>query len=140
MKKLTLIYIITLFLSLASCTQYHGHIDWFGTWRVESVTVDGDAAPDYAPPYMFWKFQSGIIQIVFPDDFEHTSTFCYGTWKEADNQLTVHFDWNLGTPPSFTYLDEVATLDIIKLSSSEIRLRYVNSGGHDVAYVLKKWG
>lgn len=135
------LYIMAIVMGLSACTRNDGNIgDWFGTWRVDSITIDGAVDTDYAPPYMFWKFQNSIVQVITPDDFEHTSTSCYGMWKHVGNQLVLDFDYKTGGLPSFSRLDIKSELNIIKLSRSAIELKYIDSMGRTIGYSLKKWG
>lgn len=128
-------------MTAVSCVQNDGRIgDWFGTWRLESITIDGTPAPDYAPPYLIWKFQSSVIQILQPDDVEHTAGYCIGTWEQVDKDLRLNFTWHIGTPPDVTLLAPESNLEILKLTGGEIHLRYITSDGRTVLYVLKKWG
>lgn len=135
------LYIIVLFISLSGCTRNDGDIgDWFGTWRVDDITIDGAVDTDYAPPYMIWKFQSSLIQIMVPDDFQHTSVSCYGTWEHNGTTLTLDFSHGLGTPPDFSMLEPKVQLSVLKLSRSKITLQYIDRSGRSIVYSLKKWG
>ncbi len=143
--RYTLIYIATIFASLPAlvgCTQNKGDIgDWFGIWRVDSIEVDSKAAPDYDPPYMFWKFQSGVVQLLFiTDESDHIADFCYGTWDDTDGYLTLNFDWDLSIPPAFTRLQIVTRLSILRHSGDRIELQYIDSNGNTINYKLQKWG
>ena len=124
------------------CTQNKGYIgDWFGIWRVSSIEIDHEPADDYDPPYMYWKFQSHIVQMLFVyDESEHTADFCYGTWDESDGYVTLNFDWDLAIPPQFAHLDMISRLKIIKKTGSELQLQYINTDGKTISYKLQKWG
>lgn len=128
-------------IAISSCTRNDGDIGpWFGTWRIESISIDGTARPDYAPPYLFAKFQSSIIQFIEPDDTEHIALCYTGTWTQDDDRLLLDFTWGLSTPPAVTGLPCEATLDILKLTGREIRLAYHADDGSVITYILKKWG
>ena len=129
---------VTLFFS---CTRNNGDIgDWFGTWRVDELNIDGEPDPDYAPPYMIFKFQSSVVSIVWPDDANHSVPGCTGTWKQEGDKLLLRFDYGLITPTAASHLPETGTLDILKLSRSTIELEYHSPEGITYYYKLKKWG
>ena len=48
MKKLTIIFAFVAMLAMSGCVQNNGHIGhWFGLWKVERVTIDGQDDADY---------------------------------------------------------------------------------------------
>ena len=129
--------------ALGGCTHNNGDIGpWFGAWRVESITIDGEPAPDYAPPYLIWKFQSNVTLIQCPDDAMHQSYDMYGTWEQNGDRLSVNFDYNsLPFDESITRFPRKQTFEILKLGGSGIVLSYVNDkSGQRLTYTLKKWG
>lgn len=133
--------IIALVFGLLSCTRNDGDIgDWFGTWRVEKITIDGETDDQYPPHYIFWKFQSSVIQIMEPNDFDHTSVSCFGTWEQIDNKLLINLDYETGTLPAGSLLELKSELEILKLSRKEITLKYIDHKGRNIVYSLKKWG
>ncbi|MDE5608242.1 MAG: lipocalin-like domain-containing protein [Muribaculaceae bacterium] len=143
--RYTLLYIVAVIASMTvtvGCTQNKGYIgDWFGIWRVGSIEIDNEPDTDYAPPYMYWKFQSKVIQMLFVDDeSEHTANFCYGSWEESDGYLTLDFDWDLSIPPAFTHLGVVSRLKIVRKTGRELYLQYIDGDGHTINYKLQKWG
>ncbi len=148
MKRKELIYgfmmsviAVVMLASTAGCTRNNGDIgDWFGTWRVETITIDGEPDVDYAPPYMIWKFQSSIMQILVPDDYYHSATTATGSWHEEDGRLYIDFTWDLGTPGAISHLPPKCELTILKLSGSRIELQYDSTDGKTYIYYLKKWG
>lgn len=138
-NKILLLLLVTL--STISCTRNNGDIgDWFGTWRVDELTINGSPDPDYGPPYMIFKFHSSIVQIIWPDEANHGAPGCTGTWSQDDDKVTLRFDYDQYTPTTATHLDEITTLDILKLSKSTIELQYTNENGNTYYYKLKKWG
>lgn len=133
-----------------SCTQNDGHIgDWFGTWRLEEILVDGQPDADYAHN-LIWKFQSDIVSIVEVNDAEHLATSTWGTWSEENGEiLRLNFtysdndntnDSSTYSPPAQLHLPAgISNLEIIDLSSGKISLRYVASEA-TYTYILKKHG
>lgn len=147
MKRDTLIYrfILSLtallaFTTWSGCTHNNGDIgDWFGTWRVESMTIDGEPAPDYAPPYMIWKFQSSVVQMMTPPGDDHFYPIHTGTWHEEDGMLYLDFTWGQGVE-QVSHLPAKCELTILQLSSRRIELQYDSTDGKTYIYKLKKWG
>ena len=82
---------ITLTLTLTSCTENNGDIgEWFGTWHIETVTVDGVPDANYAG-YNYLQFQSTVVALRFADDVTHDEEAAYGTWSEGDGWLDITF-------------------------------------------------
>ncbi len=131
-------------LASPSCTRNNGDIgDWFGSWRLESIDIDGTSDPEYTGPCVIWKFQNAAIEILIPDFDNHTTVgpTATGTWHEEDGYLYTDFTYGLGTPPVITRLPERARLKIIKLSRSNIELEYTSADDNKTYfYKLKKWG
>lgn len=134
---------------VASCTHHNGDIGvYFGTWKLESITVDGVESEEYRGD-MFWKFQSEVICMETVDDALHTRTDHWGKWSEADGVLTLNYTFSddnspAGTskyaPPAVTGLPAaVSHLDIVSKSGSRIVLRYVTGDGKAYQYILGKW-
>ena len=94
MKTLTrIISIILLALSLNACTHNNGDIgDLFGTWKLQSITINGESDSTYQSNVL-WKFQSSIISMVKVDDTTHSKAESWGTWSYSndDTQLVLDF-------------------------------------------------
>lgn len=137
-----------IFAVCVACTRNNGDIGpWFGTWKLSSITIDGQPEAYNADPDILWKFQSDIICMVRADDNEHTATPRWGTWSHSGNMLSLDFTYtdNNGdgeyTPFPVTHLQRgVTAIDIVKLSGSEIRLRWIDHAGQTIEYTLNKWG
>lgn len=150
MKHLLHILLLAMTCSFASCTHNNGDIgDWFGTWKLEKIEVDG--SPAEYDGNIIWKFQSDIVWMGVVDDVMHTATNSFGTWTCIDDILTLNFTYsdnnfpNPGTgqyaPPSQTLIPSgITEMSVLELSSSRIRLLYRRSDGSAVMYHLSKWG
>lgn len=154
MKTLTrIITIFLLALSLNACTHNNGDIgDLFGTWKLQSITINNESDTAYQCNVL-WKFQSSIISMVKADDTTHTKAESWGTWSYAndDTQLILDFTHtdndNPGvgsskySPLSETHLPKGVKipLDIIKLNGDEMTLRYLAIDGTEYIYHLKHW-
>lgn len=146
MKHHTLHILLTViaFFSLlsVSCTHNNGDIgDWFGTWRLESITIDGATDPDYTSPRLIWKFQSQVVMIMEPNDDMHEANYALGSWHQEGNDLLLDFDYDLGNYAWMLHFPVKATLKILKLSGSAIELQYTDDVTNKVYhYKLKRWG
>jgi len=116
-------------LTLSGCMQHNGDIgDWFGTWKLEAITVDGTEAPSYEGN-IFFQFQTDIVRIVEVDtSLPATRTECFGRWEENDGILTLDFSYsadgiNHFTPMPETLLDKgINLLTIDSQTSKKMRL------------------
>lgn len=137
-----LLTLVTLTVS-PGCTRNNGDIgDWFGTWRLETITVDGKPDPGYTD-YMIWKFQSDLLMLMIPDDATHSHTDAIGRWSQQGDRLMLDFEYylgNMGPLNTVLHLPQTAALDILRLSGSRIELRYTAPDGTQYYYSLKKWG
>ena len=143
---LTLIVIAVFTLS---CTRNNGDIgEYFGTWKVESITLNEVKDATYTGN-LFWGFQASVFSMKQVGE-NHSSTQCWGTWEDIDGKILridfTHQD-NLRpegspfyTPLPVSYLSQgVSDLTILSLSGSEMNLEYINNEGTRIKYKLKKW-
>ena len=136
------IAVLIMVLFSVACTHNNGDIGpWFGTWRVESITINGEPAPGYDTPSVIWKFQSNITLLQFPDLETHKSMDLYGSWQQDGDKLKVDFDHeNIYFDPDIAIFPQVTTFDIITLSSKKIVIEYIDAGsGNTYVYTLKKF-
>lgn len=82
---------LLLALLLGAC-QNDGHIGYlYGTWRVDSYTVDGVTADtDWAVTTL--SFQSDIIMVETVHDEYGTYSSFFGSWTEQDDLMIIDFD------------------------------------------------
>ena len=124
-------------LTLGACTRNHGDIGiWFGTWHVESITLDG-ASVSHAGDY-FFQFQSHAFRVSQVGDREQLVE-SYGTWEESeDGRLTIDF------PDASVYYIEMPGLEtrnefaVGDVSKGCVVLTKVMSDGTSCVYHLKK--
>lgn len=151
MRRLfSILPVITIAVLSVGCTHNNGDIgDWFGTWRLEAIAVDG--APDAGYECdVLWKFQNNIIEMVRVNDVDHSYDQRFGTWSRSGNILVLNFGHHDNVygpgegryaPLEGLYLQPGETeLNILELSGSELRLSYRDSEEVTVIYNLKKWG
>lgn len=99
--------------AFAGCTQNNGDISpWFGYWRMTSLTIDGEPAPDY-DGNITWSFQSNIVFINTGLPY-HEYDEGVGTWSAEGSTLTIDFTHSHGqgnyefmyTPPAVLRLPD----------------------------------
>lgn len=147
MRKL----IFTLFVTvvLCGCRVNNGDIgDFFGSWLLESMTVDGVEAEDFDSESTFWEFQNNIIKItrVTP---QLNSDGRWGTWVDNGSQLFLDFThYEDGVAPGTgsyqapEWLDmpqnEIIALTFDKRASRRMILWRTDALGRRIAYSLRK--
>jgi hypothetical protein len=137
MKKTLYIFsIITVVLSLGSCTRNHGDIGpWFGTWHVESITA-GSQTVNVEGDY-FFQFQSKVFRVSQVADHEQLVE-SFGTWNETDGKMAIDF------PDPDVYYISVPGLEVhnnftvTTTSSREVTFTKTDMVGTTFAYHLKK--
>lgn len=125
-------------LAMSGCVQNNGHIGhWFGQWKVERVTIDGQDDADYEGG-VFFCFQGAVFGV-------RTSTgwMWYGRWAENDKGMVdVVFNTDeSAVPPAYlhVHLDEKMIFRLVSHKGSDKVLEYVGPDGKTYTYYLKKW-
>lgn len=139
--------------ALNGCTHNNGDIgDLFGTWKLEEITVDGQADGAYGDNIV-WKFQSSIIEMQQVNEALHETLNSFGTWSRPQDGVMrldfTHTDNDNPEPGSLGYSPLPAThlpagcvinLDVLQLNGSKMRLRYIDEASAEVyEYYFKKW-
>lgn len=76
----------------SACTHNDGDIgNLFGTWRVDSFTIDGVAQENDQISNTTFSFQNNIVAITLVKDAYLTYNTRYGTWSESDGYFTLNF-------------------------------------------------
>lgn len=134
-----------------SCVTNNGDIGiYYGTWAVESVTVDGHELDGWnaGGTWSNFSFQNNIVCVARYDRLQD-KTECWGTWEERDGILYMDFthsddrfepgtgiyaapEW-LGFEP-----DAVTRLRIDSATGSEMTLTNVKADGNAIVYRLRK--
>lgn len=125
-------------LTMSGCVQNNGHIGhWFGQWKVERVTIDGQDDADYGGG-VFFCFQGAVFGV-------RTSTggMWYGRWEENDKGMVdVVFNTDeSAVPPAYLHmhLDEKMVFRLVSHKGHDKVLEYVGPDGKTYTYYLKKW-
>lgn len=105
-KIYTVLMAVMSMLMLAGCTHNGGDIGkFFGTWHLDNISahrLDEEGAPAYSiesVDSVFWSFQSDVVmmQRLLP---YHEYDRRWGTWREADGELSLDFTHSGdGIPP-----------------------------------------
>ena len=139
MKKTLYIIMVLLatLLVLGSCTRNHGDIGpWFGTWHVESITVDG--GPVTVEGDYFFQFQSKVFRVSQVGDHEQLVE-SFGTWDEGDNgTMIITFPDPDVFYISMPGLEINNTFAVTMVSSREVIFSRVITDGSSVVYHLHK--
>lgn len=147
LKKLSIILMILM--ALASCRVNNGDIgDFFGSWLLYDMKIDGETPEDFDPEATFWQFQNNIINIGRVEFmYEHFGH--WGTWSEEGDQLLLNYTHHDGgNPPGegeyqapewlgFTP-NEILRLTFVSRSSGKMVLTWTNPDGLIYTYSLKK--
>ena len=148
MIKKFVIAFVTL-LALASCRMNNGDIgDFFGSWLLYSMTIDGETPDKFNPEETFWEFQNNIIEISRVD-FMYDKDGRWGTWSEDDDKLVLdftHFEYgvNPGTiqfagPEWIGFPKQgVISLTFVSRSSKHMTLSWHDTNGRIYVYSLQK--
>ena len=128
--------ICTVMILLSACTRNHGDIGiWFGTWHVESITVDD--VPAQVEGDYFFQFQSTVFRVSQVYGHEQLVE-SFGTWEECDGKMTISFPdpdvFYIQMPGLEAHNDFIVTTT----SSREVIFSRVTTTGATVTYHLHK--
>ncbi|MCM1310528.1 MAG: lipocalin-like domain-containing protein [Bacteroides sp.] len=147
MRILKYLILAAVGLTLGGCMQHNGRIgDWFGTWKLTSIEIDGASDTDYQEN-IFFQFQTDIVCInQVNTEISGSSTRSYGRWSEEGTTLTLDFSYtaeNQGSqfmPPAETLLGhDVNILGIEEKTSRKMVWTYQKpESGQTITYTLKK--
>ena len=143
--------IATMLMTMSGCTQNDGDIGpWFGYWRLEKMTCDGDEVELYGDngiKLIYWAFQGEILRISVLYD-HNSNEASYAGWKADKNTLTIDFSPALDPvdnpgvyyPPVILnfYPGQIYELDINEITGSKLSLSYHDNDGSHYKYFLKK--
>lgn len=146
-KPIILLLVAGISAVFIGCTHNDGDIGpFFGTWKLESVTIDGTEDSAYREHNIFWQFQSSVfcMRRVYSN---HNQENSWATWYDADGFLYVDYSHsddsdNTGryTPFAEMHFESgLNRLEIKSLSRRKMRLEMVSPSGTVCRYTLKKW-
>lgn len=137
--------IISLFsaILLSGCMHNNGDIgDYFGTWKVTLISVDGDVDGDYSAN-IFFQFQSDVVRIV-ENRSNYEITEYFGTWVDNGNNIIIDLNHKVNPESEVYHIPEVMRMvkgeNFIKVSnknSSKMTWTF-ESGGQTITFTLNK--
>lgn len=149
MTKTVFITLLSLVISLTAC-QNNGDIgDYFGTWAVSEMTVDGTPAPDFTPDITFFSFQNNIVFVErLVDTYDDLERYA-GTWVDTGDVLRLNFTHSddahqpgqgVYHAPDWLYFPENSVIDLkfLEKKSRSMTLQYTTDEGATIVYTLKK--
>ncbi len=147
MRALSIKLLLLCALCLSSCMQHNGDIgDWFGTWHLQTITIDGNEDTAYQGNY-FFQFQTDKVRLSeVATNYPELLDECFGRWKQDDNTLTLDFSYtsNSGdywTPWPGTHLQKgINHLQILTLTSKTLilTLHTPTDPSQTITYTLTK--
>lgn len=138
---------LTACFGLTGCMQHNGDIgNWFGTWKLQSIDIDGTNDDSYQGN-IFFQFQTSIVRIVevYPEVSTKFSD-CFGSWEEEGSTLILNFTYDADgktgnfTPQSQTLLQRAENVLHIVESSSKTMVWTMQTDDPEqtITYSLKK--
>lgn len=142
MKRLTIICAMVAVVLLSGCVHNNGDIgDWFGMWKIERITIDGEDDPEYKSD-AFIAFQSTVfmVRVSYP---EISSGYQYmGRWSEGEGKLTLEFNTKESAVPSehlHLHFKKDNILQVLQRGGGRKTLQLVAEDGKTYTYYLKSW-
>lgn len=148
-NKLLNIALVLICFALAGC-QDNGYIGiYYGTWRVEKYTIDGEKQSNELIDNTTVSFQNATVVIQTVIDSYMSADTRYGTWKEDGDIFTLNFTHhdnsiNVGehpyAAPFWLGMTSVEPMIMHKTTYNKKRfsLTWTDSEGHIKVYTLAK--
>ena len=150
MKKIiSALFIISFFAS--SCTHLDGDIgDWFGSWHLEQMLIDGQIDETYAKNQknvqVMISFQGKVFNIAYLNGDE-----IYGTWSYAGEILTLIAGYNTGGGSNSSLFNpfpvvlhlpadvEQIEITVTRINGSTMQWQYIDQNGQLITYNWRKY-
>lgn len=87
-------------IAVTACTQNNGNIGHlFGSWVLQSATLNGEFYPMPSGTHTYWSFQADIIRIILEEE-HHVAGSSYGTFQELPHGIMrVNFTYSDNSNP-----------------------------------------
>lgn len=128
---------------LSGCMHNNGDIgNYFGTWKLSTINVDGVDDPEYKEN-IFFQFQSDVFRLV-QNRTQNDITEYFGTWSETDNILVLKLNYKVNPEsevyhiPTITRLIKGDNIIAVKHESNNRMIWTFSSEGQTIIYTLKK--
>lgn len=132
---------------IGACTQPDGRIgDWFGSWHLEEMLIDGVEDPDYNGDIMV-DFQGSIFHFAYIEKGE-----IYGKWSYAGEILTLIGGYNNGGelerpdlfnpfPTAMYFPADVTQLEITVnyINNKTMQWQYIDQNDRLITYNFRKY-
>lgn len=139
----TLAVTAMILMAIPSCMQHNGNIgDFFGTWKLTSLEIDGEKAPDYEAT-TFFQFQTDVIRVSRIEPHQ-LYTHRYGQWSRDGETLCLDFGFTATDPgeyeaPTWIRLERGKNfLHIVTLTSRNMVLTLQHPDSTTITYTLHK--
>lgn len=156
MKKsnnLLCLFIGMLAFCFAGCTQPDGHIgDWFGSWYLEEMLIDGETDTAYAENQktdrlqVMVNFQGNVFNMAYLNGNE-----IYGTWSYAGEILTLIATYNTGSGYNSEFFNpfpvvmhfpsgiEQIEIKVLELNRRTMQWQFIDTKGQLITYRFRKY-
>lgn len=139
----TLIISLLSVFMLSGCMHNNGDIgNYFGTWKLSTINVDGVDDPEYKEN-IFFQFQSNVFRLV-QNRTQNDITEYFGTWSETDNIMVLKLNYKVNPEsevyhiPTITRLIKGDNIIAVKHESNNRMIWTFSSEGQTIIYTLKK--
>lgn len=144
----TLFSIILSLVSIQACMQWNGDIgEWFGSWHLETILINGEEDKDYEKDLMI-SFQGKIFNFCYLDNVSEI----YGSWSYAGETLTLIAGYNEGSGandhnlfepfPKVLHLPagvEQIEITVTEMNGKTMQWQYIDQNGELITYNFRKY-
>lgn len=142
-----ILLISVLFFPMQSCMQWNGDIgDWFGSWHLESMYIDGEQDTGYKGDIMV-SFQGKIVNLAYMEVGE-----IYAAWSYAGMTLTLIAGYEAGSGASmpsrfdpfpialhFPKGEDMVEVVVTSMTNKSMQWQYIDAQGQLITYNFKKY-
>lgn len=135
--------------AFCGCRMNNGDIgDFFGSWLLYSMTIDGQEAEGFDTESTYWEFQNNIIEISRVDS-HYQKWGRWGTWVDDGDRLLLDYthgdeDYAPGTDiyqaPEWLYFpsNQIIVLNFVERQSKRMVLSMQDDKDRRIVYSLRK--
>lgn len=154
MNKVLYIFALAAAFLFMGCTRPEGNIgDWFGSWYLEEMLIDGSIDEEYAEDkasveenQVMISFQGNVFNLGYLN-----GNHIYGTWSYAGEILILVASYNAGggyQDPKFDPFpkvmhfpsnEEQIEITVTKITSKIMQWQYIDQNGRLITYNFRKY-
>lgn len=135
--------------AFCGCRMNNGDIgDFFGSWLLYSMTIDGNEAENFDTESTYWEFQNNIIEISRVDS-HYQKWGRWGTWVDDGDRLLLDYthgdeDYAPGTDiyqaSEWLYFpsNQIIVLNFVERQSKRMVLSMQDDKDRRIVYSLRK--